>query len=87
MTVWEFTNMVYWVKVHRSHVGMEGCEGDRRRIRPERAVSIPSSISFPPDIYDLLKELARKEKVSLAWVVRDAVGRYVDENEERLERE
>ncbi len=55
-------------------------------MKPEDARSIRASISFPPDIYEALKQLARKKKVSLAWVVRDAVERYVNENEEVLER-
>jgi hypothetical protein len=34
-------------------------------------------ISFPPDIYESLEELAKKKTVSLAWVVRDAAERYI----------
>ncbi len=36
-----------------------------------------SSISFPSDIYQSLEELAKRKKVSLAWVVRDAAEKYV----------
>ena len=46
-----------------------------------------ASISFPPDIYKVLEQLARQKKVSLAWVVRDAVERYVAEQEEQSEQE
>jgi predicted transcriptional regulator len=56
-------------------------------MKPEGPASVRASISFPPDIYELLEQLARKKKVSLAWVVRDAVERYVAEREEQLERE
>ena len=66
---------------------MEGRKGDRQSMKPEGAASVRASISFPPDIYELLEQLARKKKVSLAWVVRDAVERYVAENEEELEQE
>jgi metal-responsive CopG/Arc/MetJ family transcriptional regulator len=43
---------------------------------------VRASISFPPDLYETLEEIAKQKKVSLAWVVRDAVERYVaDETE------
>ena len=66
---------------------MDGRKGDRRSMKPEGAVSIRASISFPPDVYEILEQIARKKKVSLAWVVRDAVDRYVAEHEEELEQE
>lgn len=34
--------------------------------------AVPASISFPPDLYETLEELAKQKQVSLAWVVRDA---------------
>ena len=46
-----------------------------------------ASISFPPDIYAVLEQLARQKKVSLAWVVRDAVEQYVAEQEKQSEPE
>ena len=41
------------------------------------APSVRASISFPPDLYRRLEELAREKKVSLAWIVRDAAEQYV----------
>jgi metal-responsive CopG/Arc/MetJ family transcriptional regulator len=38
---------------------------------------VRASISFPPDLYETLDEIAKQKKVSLAWVVRDAAERYV----------
>jgi hypothetical protein len=38
---------------------------------------VRASISFPPDLYGTLGELAKQKKVSLAWVVRDAAEKYV----------
>jgi hypothetical protein len=38
---------------------------------------IRASISFPSGIYQLLAEIAKQKKVSLAWVVRDAAEKYV----------
>ena len=41
--------------------------------------TVRASISFPSDIYQTLEELAKRNKLSLAWVVRDAAERYVAE--------
>ncbi len=38
---------------------------------------VRASISFPPDLYQTLEDIAKQKKVSLAWVVRDAAERYV----------
>jgi Ribbon-helix-helix protein, copG family len=38
--------------------------------------AVRASISFPPDLYEALEELAKQKKVSLAWVVRDAAEKY-----------
>jgi hypothetical protein len=38
---------------------------------------IRASISFPPDVYERLEEIAKGKTVSLAWVVRDAAESYV----------
>lgn len=36
-----------------------------------------ASVSFPPEIYATLEQIARQKKVSFAWVVRDAAEKYV----------
>lgn len=36
-----------------------------------------ASVSFPPEIYEAIEDLAKKKKVSVAWVVREAVEKYV----------
>ena len=41
------------------------------RVRP--------TISFPADVHDSLERIAKKKKVSLSWVVRDAVDVYLAE--------
>ena len=53
-----------------------------KKVRTRSAeAKIPSwvraSISFPPDLYQTVAELAKQKKVSLAWVVRDALEMYV----------
>lgn len=39
--------------------------------------ALRASVSFPPEIYRTLEEIAKQKKVSLAWVVRDAAEKYV----------
>ncbi len=39
--------------------------------------SVRATISFPPDLYETLGDLAKRKKVSLAWVVRDAAEKYI----------
>ena len=65
---------------------MKGRKGDRRSMKARRAAPVRASISFPPDLYETLKEIANEKKVSLAWVVRDASERYVAEQESRSEK-
>jgi hypothetical protein len=36
-----------------------------------------ASVTFPPELYKTLEGLARKKKVSIAWVVREAAEQYV----------
>ena len=43
-----------------------------------RPASSPrTSVTFPPELYQTLEDLAKKKKVSVAWVVRDAAEKYV----------
>ena len=46
-------------------------------MKVQTASTVRASISFPPDIYESLEEVAKEKKVSLAWVVRDAAERYL----------
>jgi metal-responsive CopG/Arc/MetJ family transcriptional regulator len=46
-------------------------------MKVQTASTVRASISFPPDIYESLEEVAKQKKVSLAWVVRDAAERYL----------
>lgn len=38
-----------------------------------------ASVTFPANIYAELERIANENKVSVAWVVRDAVEKYVEE--------
>ena len=46
-------------------------------MKAQSAAQVRATISFPPDLYGALAELAKKKKVSLAWVVREAAEKYL----------
>lgn len=48
-----------------------------KKLKTESIASVRASVSFPPDLYQTLEEIAKQKKVSLAWVVRDAAEQYV----------
>jgi metal-responsive CopG/Arc/MetJ family transcriptional regulator len=58
-----------------------------RNIKSQNISPVRASISFPPDLYETLEEVARQKKVSLAWVVRDAAEKYVAEQRSATYRE
>ncbi len=45
-------------------------------MKPEPA-ALRASVSFPPDLYRTLEQIAKQKKVSIAWVIRDAAEKYV----------
>ena len=51
-----------------------------KSLKAQRKAAVRASITFPSDLYETLEELAQEKKVSLAWVVRDAAGKYVVEH-------
>ena len=57
---------------------MKGKKTGTKDLKATSVLSIRASISFPPDLYETLEELAKQKKVSLAWVVRDAAEKYVE---------
>ena len=50
---------------------------ERRSMKARGPSLVRASISFPPNLYETLEEIAKQKKVSLAWVVRDAAEKYV----------
>ena len=52
--------------------------GDRQEAEASKA-NVRASISFPPEMYEVLESIANEKKVSVAWVVRDAVEHYLSE--------
>lgn len=43
------------------------------------AKTIRASVSFPNELYETLEQMAKEKKVSVAWIVRDAAEKYVNE--------
>lgn len=50
---------------------------EKRKLKKKPSKTLRASVSFPPELYRLLENEARKKKVSLAWIVREAAERYV----------
>lgn len=48
-----------------------------RKHSPKTGSTARVSISFPGDVYLDLQKMADEKKVSVAWVVRDAVSKYI----------
>lgn len=46
-------------------------------MKSENIAAVRASISFPPNVYETLEEIAKQKKVSLAWVVREATENYI----------
>lgn len=50
---------------------------NRTRSDEKRGAQPRASITFPPELYQTIEDLAKRKKVSIAWVVREAVEKYV----------
>lgn len=48
-------------------------------MKGQSTAQVRATISFPPDVYETLETIAKEKKVSLAWVVREATQRYIDD--------
>ncbi|BCO30137.1 hypothetical protein TspCOW1_02400 [Thiohalobacter sp. COW1] len=51
----------------------------KRSSRKTDPKTVRASISFPAEVYAELERIAESHKVSLAWVVRQAAERYVQD--------
>ena len=58
---------------------MHMVDGPNPNTAPKGERSPRLSVTIPFETYDSLERIARKKKVSLAWVVRDAAERYVSD--------
>jgi hypothetical protein len=64
----------------KAGIAMKSFDLDARkaRVEAEAPASVRATISFPSEQYAALEEIAKQKKVSLAWVVRDAVESYIE---------
>jgi metal-responsive CopG/Arc/MetJ family transcriptional regulator len=52
--------------------------GAKRQRGKTKGAPMPRiSVSFPPELYKTLEQLAKRKKVSAAWIVREAADKYV----------
>jgi hypothetical protein len=66
------------VKTNFGGIGMMSKKrAEKRNRKTPTAPWVRASISFPPDLYERLEEIAKGKKVSIAWVVRDAAESYL----------
>jgi len=49
----------------------------RKEAGDASGLKIRVSIGFPPEIHETLGKIAKEKKVSLGWVVREAVDKYI----------
>lgn len=78
-------NSSLWCNVVNGY-GMQGRpmkaqRTQRQKLKIDEPGTIRASISFPSDLYGSLELAAQQKKVSLAWVVRDAVEKYLLDNQ------
>lgn len=52
-------------------------------MKNQNTLSNRATISFPAGLYKKLKSIARREKISLAWIVRAAAENYVAKKEQK----
>jgi metal-responsive CopG/Arc/MetJ family transcriptional regulator len=53
--------------------------GGKKKMKAHSTAQVRATISFPPNVYETLEEIAKQKKVSLAWVVREAAEQYLSE--------
>lgn len=53
---------------------MRATKGHKVTGRPRQT---RASASLPPGVYTTLQDIAKKKKVSVAWVIRDAAEKYI----------
>jgi hypothetical protein len=75
----EFTAMVNCGDILLAKRAYPVTRGAKRKSKPVPAEggSVRATISFPPELYQTLEEIAGQKKVSLAWVVREASEQYI----------
>lgn len=50
---------------------------EKKKMKSPSTAQVRATLSFPPDVYETIKVIAKQKKVSLAWVVREATEKYI----------
>lgn len=58
---------------------MKDKPGSDKKMKVQSTAQVRATISFPPNVYETLEVIAKEKKVSLAWVVRDATEKYIED--------
>ncbi len=56
---------------------MKKTKGSGKSMKVQSTPAVRASITFPAALYETLEDIAKRKKVSMAWVVRDAAEKYV----------
>lgn len=51
----------------------------KKQTKPSANTKPRLSVSFPPELKKTLEQIAKEQKVSLSWIVREAAEKYVSE--------
>jgi hypothetical protein len=62
---------------YQRFANMKRTKDSGKSMKTKSTPTVRASISFPPDLYETLDDIAKQKKVSMAWVVRDAAEKYV----------
>lgn len=49
------------------------------KMKAQGRSQVRATISFPPEVHKTLETIAKEKKVSLAWVVREAAEKYIED--------
>lgn len=60
--------------------------GPKNKAKSSEAPTLRTSVTFPRELYRTLEQIADQQKLSVAWVIRDAAERYVRDRWPLLDR-
>jgi len=52
---------------------------ERKTKTGKKLAATRASVTFPSEVYTSLEIIAKRKKVSMAWVIRDAAEKYVSD--------
>lgn len=58
---------------------MKAKKGNGTKMKAQAGAQVRATISFPPEVHKTLEAIAKEKKVSLAWVVREAAEKYIED--------